>query len=39
MKLRGVDKWTKEAPGIRKLYYEGIFEVGKGPVFENGKTE
>ena len=39
MKLRGVDKWTEEAAGIRKLYYEGIFEVGKGPVFENGKTE
>jgi hypothetical protein len=38
MKLLGVDKWIDEATEIRKRYYEGLFEVGKGPVFENEKT-
>ena len=33
MKLNGIDSWIKEAAEIRKRYYEGKFEVGKGPVF------
>ena len=32
MKLNGVEKWIEESKEIRKLYYEGEFEVGKGPV-------
>ena len=35
MKLHGIDKWIEEAVEIRKRYYEGIFEIGKGPVLEN----
>jgi hypothetical protein len=35
MKLLGIDKWIEEAAEIRKRYYEGIFKVGIGPVFEN----
>lgn len=38
MKLYGVDKWTEEAIGIRKRYYQGKFVVGKGPVFENDSS-
>jgi len=34
MKLIGVDKWIEEAAEIRKLYYEGTFQVGKGPMLE-----
>jgi hypothetical protein len=34
MKLIGIEKWTEEVAEIRKLYYEGKFVVGKGPVFE-----
>ena len=34
IKLVGIDKWIEEAADIRKLYYEGNFEVGKGPVLE-----
>ena len=34
MKLVGVDKWTEEAAEIRSRYYNGRFEVGKGPVPE-----
>jgi len=33
IKLIGIDNWIKEANEIRKLYYEGKFQVGKGPVF------
>ena len=32
MKLIGIEKWIEESPEIRKRYYEGTFEVGKGPV-------
>jgi hypothetical protein len=34
MKFFGIDKWIEEAAEIRKRYYEGKFEVGKGPVLE-----
>jgi hypothetical protein len=34
MKLNGIDKWIEESGEIRKLYYEGEFIVGKGPVLE-----
>ena len=34
MKLVGIDNWIEESKEIRKLYYEGEFKVGKGPVFE-----
>ena len=34
MKLIGVDKWVEEAAEIRKLYYEGKFEVGKEIILE-----
>jgi len=37
MKSFGIDKWIEEAAEIRKRYFEGKFEVGKGPVFENDK--
>ena len=33
MKLLGIEKWIEEAPEIRKRYFEGRFEVGKGPVW------
>ena len=32
MKHFGIDKWIEESIEIRKRYYEGKFEVGKGPV-------
>ena len=32
MKLIGMENWIEESPEIRKRYYEGKFEVGKGPV-------
>ena len=32
MKLIGIEKWIEESTEIRKRYYEGKFEVGKGPV-------
>ena len=32
MKWMGIDKWIEESAEIRKRYYEGRFEVGKGPV-------
>jgi hypothetical protein len=35
MKFLGIDKWIEEAAEIRKLYYEGKFKVGIGPVLEN----
>jgi len=35
MKLIGIDKWIEESVAIRKRYYEGRFEVGKGPVWED----
>jgi hypothetical protein len=34
MKLLGIDKWIEEAAEIRMRYFQGKFEVGKGPVFE-----
>ena len=34
MKLIGIDNWIAEAHDIRKLYFDGKFEVGKGPVLE-----
>jgi len=34
MKLIGIDNWIEESTEIRKLYYDGKFEVGKGPVLE-----
>ena len=34
MKLIGIDNWIEESNGIRKLYFEGKFQVGKGPIFE-----
>jgi len=34
IKLIGIDKWIEEAEEIQKLYYEGKFVVGKGPVLE-----
>ena len=35
MKLVGIDKWIEEVDEIRKFYYEGKFEVDKGPVLED----
>jgi hypothetical protein len=35
MRLLGMDKWIEESSEIRKCYYEGKFEVGKGPRLEN----
>jgi hypothetical protein len=32
MKYFGMDKWIEESLEIRKRYYDGKFEVGKGPV-------
>ena len=32
MKLIGIDKWIEESKEIRKLYYDGKFEVGSGPI-------
>ena len=32
IKNKGIDKWIEEVDEIRKRYYEGKFEVGKGPV-------
>ncbi len=32
MKFAGIEKWIEESSDIRKRYYEGNFEVGKGPV-------
>ncbi len=37
MKLLGIEKWIEESAEIRKCYYEGKFEVGKGPVLRNNK--
>ena len=37
MKLVGMEKWIDEAAEIRQRYYQGTFEVGKGPVLENDK--
>jgi hypothetical protein len=34
MKFFGIDKWIEESAEIRKRYYQGKFEVGKGPVLE-----
>jgi hypothetical protein len=34
IKLIGHDNWIKESQDIRKLYYNGRFVVGKGPVSE-----
>ena len=34
MKLIGMDNWIKESGEIRKRYFEGRFEVGKGPVLD-----
>ena len=30
----GIDNWINESGDIRKKYYQGKFEVGKGPVLE-----
>lgn len=38
MKLIGIDKWIEEAVEIRERYFEGKFEVGKGPVLESDKA-
>jgi len=32
MKLNGIENWIQESGEIRKRYYKGNFEVGKGPV-------
>jgi len=34
MKFKGIDKWIEESAEIRKKYYQGKFEVGKGPQLE-----
>ena len=34
MKLIGIDNWIEEADKIRKLYFEGRFEVGTGPILD-----
>ena len=34
MKYKGIDKWIEESVEIRNKYYQGKFEVGKGPVLE-----
>ena len=34
MRLVGIEKWIEESLEIRKRYYEGGFEVGKGPGLE-----
>ena len=39
MKLVGVDKWAEEATDIRTRYFNGRFEVGKGPVLEESSHE
>jgi len=38
MKFLGIEKWIEEAAEISKRYFEGKFEVGKGPVLENNET-
>ena len=32
MKSKGIEKWIEESSEIRKRYYTGKFQVGKGPV-------
>jgi len=32
MKYAGIERWIEESVDIRVRYYEGRFEVGKGPV-------
>jgi len=32
MKFAGIERWIEESVDIRERYYEGRFEVGKGPV-------
>jgi hypothetical protein len=39
MKFFGIEQWIEEAVEIRKRYYEGNFEVGKGPVLENDRLQ
>lgn len=34
IKAVGLEKWTKEAPDIRKRYFKGKFVIGLGPVGE-----
>jgi len=34
----GIDKWIDEAAEIRKRYFQGKFEVGKGTVLKNDRT-
>ena len=34
MMLVGIDGWIEESAEIRKKYYQGKFEVGKGPVLK-----
>ena len=35
MKYKGMDAWIEESADIRKRYYQGKFEVGKGPVLQD----
>jgi hypothetical protein len=32
MKKNGIDSWIEESVEIRKRYFQGKFEVGKGPI-------
>ena len=32
MKYKGIEKWIDESNEIRKRYYKGKFQVGKGPI-------
>ena len=34
MKYKGIDRWIEESVEIRNKYYQGKFEVGKGPILE-----
>ena len=34
IKLIGIDNWIKESNEIRNHYFNGRFEVGKGPILE-----
>ena len=34
MKYKGIDKWIEESVEIRNKYFQGKFEIGKGPILE-----
>lgn len=38
MRARGLEEWKKAAPWIRKRYFQGKLEYGKGPVIKSEDT-